>query len=214
MKLKRPTKADFSDIRLVGCFSLSFINKLKKLSDKQEEFLISLSDFINSIEDNLLTDYERKLIEKEFRSKIGISNSVLLLENSTKGTKFFLNKYNLKNNCLICKNNRTQDCHILKRSFFKKQKRLRKHYKLFRNHFSNLVPLCPNHHDLLDKTNNLSQGKINKIILYNKRLVSKMNKDIDKELKKLSKADILIKVLKKKVYKAIRKEVSLILNKI
>jgi len=214
MKIKKPTNADFSDKRLISCFSLNFLNKLKKLSDKQDDFKISLREFLESIDDNLFGKNELKILEKKFRNKIGLNQSVLLLDNSTKGKNLFFQKYKIKQKCLLCESKRTQDCHILKRSFFKNQKKLRKHFKLFRNHFANLVPLCPNHHDFLDKTNNLPQGKINKIVSYNKRLVGKMNKDLDRELKNLKKAEVLLNILKKRVYKVIKKEVDLILHKI
>ena len=211
MKLKKPTKEDFSDTRLVTCFSLSFINKLKRLSDKREDFLIELGDFLGSVDSNLNFG-ELKEIQRVYKAKL--NESVLLMDNSTKGAKLFYNRYNQKKECLICKNKRVQDCHLLKRSFFKNQKRLRVHYKLFRNHFGNLVSLCPNHHDLLDKTNNLSQGNINKIIKYNKRLVGKMNKDIDREIKNIESEQARLIILQVRISNLISNEINKSLNKV
>jgi len=213
MKLKRPTKTDFSDIRLIKCFSLEFLNKLKRLSDEREKFLIEFGDFLESI-DNNLPSYELKKIEILFRIKVGIDKSVLLMDNTAKGKKLFYKKYKQKKECLICKNKRVQECHILKRSFFKNQKRLRVHYKLFRNHFGNLVLLCPNHHDILDKTNELSQGKINKIVLYNKRIVNKMSKDIDRELKNIERGRKKLMLLRIRISNLIRQETKKELNKV
>ena len=213
MKLKKPNKTDFSDTRLEKCFSLTFLNKLKKLSDKREEFLVELGDFLGSIDSNL-PSYELKKIETLFRIKVGIDKSVLLMDNSAKGTRLFYEKYNQKKECLICKNKRVQDCHILKRSFFKNQKRLRVHYKLFRNHFTNLILLCPNHHDVLDKTRDLSQGKINKIIRHNKKLVSKMTRDIDREIDSLEKAIKKLVFLQVKIYSLICQEINKSLDKV
>lgn len=214
MKIKKPTKTDFSNKKLIICFSITFINKLEKLSNKREDFLISLGEMLESIDDNMFGKNELKIVENKFRKKLDFDKSVLLMDNSTKGRNLFFNKYKLKEECLFCKNKRIQDCHILKRSFFKNQKRQRKHYKLFKNHFSNLILLCPNHHDLLDKTDRLSKGKINKIISYNKRLVSKMNKDLDKEIKNLDKCQSLLKVLNIRIYNSIKSEVNNILHKI
>ncbi len=213
MNLKKPNKTDFSDVRLSQCFSLSFLNKLKKLSDKRDKFLVELGDFLGSIDSNLVS-YELKKIETFFRMKVGIDKSVLLMDNSTKGIRLFYEKYNQNKECLICKNKRVQDCHILKRSFFKNQKRLRVHYKLFRNHFGNLVSLCPNHHDVLDKTKDLSQGKINKIIRHNKKLVSKMTRDIDREINNLEKARKRLVFLQVRISSSICQEINKALDKV
>jgi len=213
MKLKKPNKTDFSDIRLEKCFSLTFLNKLKNLSDKREEFLVELGDFLGSIDSNL-PSYELKKIEALCRINVGLEKSVLLMDKSAKGTRLFYEKYNEKKECLICKNKRVQDCHILKRSFFKNQKRLRVHYKLFRNHFGNLTPLCPNHHDILDKTSDLSQGKINKIARHNKKLVNKMSKDIDRELKNLNRGREMLKKLQSSISVLISQKINKALNKV
>jgi len=214
MKFKKPPKVDFSNPKLAGCFSILFIQKLERLLNKREDFLILLGEMLQSIDDNMFGKNELRLIEIEFRKKLNFDKSVLLMDNSNRGRDLFFKKYKFKKECLLCKNKRIQDCHILKRSFFRNQKRLKKHYKLFKNHFSNLFPLCPNHHDLLDKTESLSNGKINKIISYNKKLVHRMNKDLDQEIQNLDKCQSLLKELSSKIYHSIKREVNNTLCKI
>ena len=214
MKLKLPIKTDFSDVRLKKCFKLNFINKLEKLSHKRQEFSNSLSGILEDMEYNSFSKSEIKLTEKRFLEKLKFNQSVLLMDNSQKGKELFFQKYKIKKICLLCKEKRIQDCHILKRSFFKNQKRLRRPYKLFRNHFSNLVSLCPNHHDILDKTDKLCQGKINKIISFNKKIVSKMSRDIDRELKNLKKCESLFGELNFKISNSIQREIKNTIGKI
>jgi len=213
IKIKPPTTSDFSDPRLETCFSINFLKKLQKLEEEIINFHLNIKAILESLEDNLFTKKELKEAEEKVIKKIGLYNSVFYMNNKESGKKIFFKKFNQKKWCVLCGNKRVQDCHILQQSFFRKFKRKRKHYDDFKNHLSNIIFLCPNHHDALDK-GNLQKNKIDKLIRNRKLLNNKFLKGIDKELKEIKRNNNQLKRFHQNTSAILRKELKKIILKL
>jgi len=214
MRIKNPEREDFSDAKLHSCFSIVLLKKLEDLDDRQINLYKTLNTILNSLEYNKFKPKELKQIGQNIIDKSGIcENSVMNMDKKAEGKTSFFKTYKQKKKCLLCKEKRTQDCHILKRSFFRKYKRLSKHFRNFENHISNLVFLCPTHHDKMDR-GLLQPSQINKIVLNRNALNKRFIRDIDRELDNINRVNSLLERFNDRVYLLIRKDIKSLINKV
>ncbi len=216
-KLKPPTEEDFSDRRLYKCFSMIFLKKLQKLNEEQYQCKEYIEDVLSSLEDNNFKAKELKEIKRKILNKSKINESILLMDCSKKkGRDAYFKKYNQKKKCLFCKEGISDKCHIVKRNFFTKKKRMDKHYKNFQNHISNIIFLCPNHHSLLDGRHGsrLNSIQMRRLISCRDILNKKLIGDMDRELKNIEKINFILSRLDEDITKVIKKEIKKALGKL
>jgi hypothetical protein len=216
IKIKLPKKEDFSDVRLAECFNRRFLKKLQELSQAREDFKWYLKTTIESFEDNGFKGVELNRIKRKIIEKSHIDHSIFLMDRRKKGKELFYKKFKEGKKCLLCSRRQPlEECHILKQSFFRNKKRIKKHYKNFRNHLSNIIFLCPTHHRVLDKSNiQMSKTKIRRIINHRIRLNKKMIKEIDKELKNIHKLNNMLDKFNDNIKKIVNREIKQLIRKI